>query len=105
MGGATVMRQQLARLLAAADRPGVTQQVLPFDCGAHAGHDGGFSIIEFDDRSADQVTYAESAAGSLYLEKDKDVRIRADAFDQLRAAALSPRMSRDVISEAARELA
>jgi transcriptional regulator with XRE-family HTH domain len=104
-GGAAVMRRQLARLLAAADRPSVTQQVLPFDCGAHAGHDGAFSIIEFDDRPADQVAYAESAAGSLYLEKDRDVRIRAEAFDQLRAAALSPRMSLDVISKAARELA
>jgi transcriptional regulator with XRE-family HTH domain len=105
VGGPAVMRRQLERLLAVEARPCVTQQVLLFDSGAHAGHDGAFSIIEFDDRPADQVAYAESAAGSLYLEKDRDVRVRAEAFDQLRAAALSPRASLDVISKAARELA
>jgi transcriptional regulator with XRE-family HTH domain len=105
VGGPAVMRGQLVHLLAAAGRPGVTQQVLSFDGGAHAGHDGAFSIVEFHDRPADQVAYADSAAGSLYLEKDKDVRIRAEIFDRLSAAALPPRESLDVISKVARELA
>ena len=105
MGGSTVMRHQLAHLLVLAGLPGVTLQVLPFDSGAHAGHDGPFSIIEFPDRSDSEVVYVESAAGPLYLEKDRDVRTSAEVFDRLRAAASPPDASLDLISKAARELA
>lgn len=80
VGGAAVMRRQLAHLLAAACGPGVTLQVLPFDCGAHPGHDGPFSILEFPERTDAEVVYVESAGGPLYLEKDRDVRVRAEAL-------------------------
>jgi transcriptional regulator with XRE-family HTH domain len=105
VGGPTVMRHQLAHLLVASGLPGVTLQVLPFDSGAHAGHDGPFSIVEFHDRSDSEVVYVESAAGPIYLEKDRDVRASTEVFDRLRAAALPPEASLDVISKAARELA
>jgi hypothetical protein len=78
--------------------------VLPFDSGAHAGHDGPFSIIEFPERSDSEVAYVESAAGPIYLEKDREVRTRSEAFDRLRAAALAPGASADMISSAARDL-
>jgi len=105
VGGPAVMRHQLAHLLVVAGLPGVTLQVLPFDSGAHAGHDGPFSIIGFPDRSDSEVVYVESAAGPLYLEKDRDVRASAEVFDRLRAAASPPDVSLDLISKAARELA
>ena len=105
VGGPVVMRHQLAHLLVAAGLPGVTLQVLPFDTGAHAGHDGPFSIIEFHDRSDSEVVYVESTAGPIYLEKDRDIRASAEVFDRLRAAALPPEASLDLISKAARELA
>lgn len=105
VGGPVVMRHQLAHLLVAARLPGVTLQVLPFDTGAHAGHDGPFSIVEFHDRSDSEVVYVESTAGPIYLEKDREVRASAEVFDRLRAAALPPEASLDLISKAARELA
>jgi transcriptional regulator with XRE-family HTH domain len=105
VGGPAVMRNQLAHLLVVAGLPGVTLQVLPFDSGAHAGHDGPFSVIAFHDRSDSEVVYVESAAGPIYLEKDRDVRARTEVFDRLRAAALPPEASLDLISKAARELA
>jgi len=104
IGGPAVMRRQLAHLLDEAGRPGTTLQMLPFDSGAHAGHDGPFSIIEFQERSDSEVAYVESAAGPIYLEKDREVRTRSEAFDRLRAAALSPGASADMISSAARDL-
>jgi transcriptional regulator with XRE-family HTH domain len=104
VGGRALLRRQLVHLLAMAGRRGVTLQVLPFDSGAHAGHDGPFSIIEFHERTDSKVVYVESAAGSLYLEKDRDVGARAAAFEQLTAAALPPGASVDLISKAAREL-
>jgi transcriptional regulator with XRE-family HTH domain len=104
VGGPAVMRRQLTHLLAEAGRPGVTLQVLPFVSGAHAAHGGPFSILEFPDRSDSEVVYVESVAGILYLEKDREVRVRAESFDRLRAAALSPSASTDLIAQAARDL-
>ena len=104
VGGNAVMRGQLEHLLAAAGRPGVTVQVLPFGCGAHAGHGGPFSILEFPNRSDSEVAYVESVVGIIYLEKDRDVRARAEAFDRLRAAALAPGASADLIAQVAHDL-
>jgi transcriptional regulator with XRE-family HTH domain len=104
VGGKQVMRGQLEHLLAAAARPGLTLQVLPFDCGAHAGHGGPFSILEFPNRTDSEVAYVESVAGFIYLEKDRDVRARVEAFDRLRAAALAPAASTELIARVAHEL-
>ena len=51
-----------------------------------------------------EVSYVESVAGIIYLEKDRDVRLRAEAFDRLRAAALAPAASAEMIAQAAHEL-
>jgi transcriptional regulator with XRE-family HTH domain len=104
VGGNQVMRGQLEHLLDMAAKPGVTLQVLPFASGAHAGHGGPFSILEFPNRTDSEVAYVESVAGYLYLEKDREVRTRVEAFDRLRAAALSPSASADLIAEVANEL-
>ena len=104
VGGKQVMRGQLDRMLELARRPGITLQVLPFDCGAHAGHGGPFSILEFPSRTDAEVAYVESAAGVLYLEKEREVRARVEAFDRLRAAALAPAASVDLIAQAAQEI-
>jgi transcriptional regulator with XRE-family HTH domain len=104
VGGKQVMRGQLDRMLELELRPGITLQVLPFDCGAHAGHGGPFSILEFPNRSDSEVAYVESAAGVLYLEKEREVRARVEAFDRLRAAALAPAASVDLIAQAAQEI-
>jgi transcriptional regulator with XRE-family HTH domain len=103
VGGWAVMRDQLEHLLTMAERPGVTLQVLPFECGAHAGHGGPFSVLEFPTRSDSEVAYVESAGGNIYLEKDRDVRARVDAFDRLRAAALAPCASAELIAMIVKE--
>jgi hypothetical protein len=104
IGGPEVMRDQLARLVEASKKPNVTLQVLPFASGSHAGLRGPFSILEFPERADADVAYAESVAGIIYLEKEREVRMCAEAFDRLRAAALSPGHSTDLIFEAAQDL-
>ena len=104
VGGRQVMGAQLARLLEMEARPGITVQVLPFDCGAHAGFAGPFAILEFPDRTDSEIAYVESVAGILYLEKDREVRARVEAFDRLRAAALAPAASVELITQVAQEL-
>jgi transcriptional regulator with XRE-family HTH domain len=104
IGGDGVMRGQLARLVEASRKPNVTLQVLPFASGSHAGLRGSFSILEFPERADSDVAYVESVAGIIYLEKEREVKHCAEAFDRLRAAALSPGQSTDLIVEAAKEL-
>jgi transcriptional regulator with XRE-family HTH domain len=104
MGGAEVMRGQLAHLVEVAELPNVTLQVLPFSKGAHAGVIGAFTLIEFPDPTDNDVVYVDSPAGNIYLEKDKDLRRYTLVFDHLRAAALPPDESIPFIEHVARGL-
>jgi len=103
IGGHSVMRAQLARLLEADELPSVTIQVLPFTRGAHPGLGGAFTIIGFPDPTDLDVVYVDSPAGNIFLEKDKDVRRHTTWFDHLRAAALPPDESTEFIAAVADE--
>jgi transcriptional regulator with XRE-family HTH domain len=105
VGGADVMYGQLAHLLKAAEWPSVTLQVLPLSSGAHPGLRGPFCILEFPERTDSDVVYTESVAGHAYLERDSEVRACAEAFDLLRAAAMSPADSAASIREKADHIA
>jgi transcriptional regulator with XRE-family HTH domain len=105
IGGTAVMRPQLEHLIQASRWSNVTLQVLAFGSGAHAGLTGPFSILEFPERSDEDVAYTESVGGMIYMEKDREVRLCAEAFDRMRAAALSPAASVELIQHLSRELA
>jgi len=97
VGGDDVMRDQLVRLIHAARLPNVTLQILPFAAGAHAGMDGTFAILEFEeDRDAD-VVFAENATGGLFLEKVEELRKYNSIFETIRASALDPEESIEMI--------
>ena len=99
IGGTAIMRHQLEHLITAGRRPNVTVQVLAFECGAHAGLTGPFAILAFPERTDPDIAYAESLGGLIYMEKDRDVRSCAEAFDRMRAAALSPGASAELIQQ------
>jgi transcriptional regulator with XRE-family HTH domain len=96
VGGRTVMRAQLGKLLEATGLPNLTVQVLPFALGAHAGLNGPFCILEFPGEDP-PTAYVDSPAGNIFLDKTHQVRRWAEAFDQLRADAISPGDSREMI--------
>jgi hypothetical protein len=97
IGGTAVMRHQLEHLIKVSRWPNVTLQVLAFECGAHAGLTGPFAILDFPERTDSDVAYTESPGGMIYLEKDREVRSCSEAFDRMRAAALSPAASAELI--------
>jgi transcriptional regulator with XRE-family HTH domain len=103
IGGPAVMRNQLEHLIQASRWTNVTMQILAFEAGAHAGLIGPFSILEFPERTDSDVAYTESVGGMIYLEKDREVRACAEAFDRMRAAALSPAASVELIQKVAGE--
>jgi transcriptional regulator with XRE-family HTH domain len=104
IGGVKVMRPQLEHLIQASRWSNVTLQVLGFETGAHAGLVGPFSILQFPERGDSEVAYTESVGGMIYLEKEREVRACAEAFDRMRAAALSPAASIDLIQQVQEEL-
>jgi len=103
VGGDAVMRDQLERLVEAADRPNVTLQILPFEVGAHAGMDGTFTILGFPEPGDPDVVYAENATGGLFLEKRDELQKYIFIFDHIRAAAIRPEESVALIAKSAEE--
>ena len=90
VGGDEVMRDQLRRLIEAARLPNVTLQILPFDVGAHAGMDGTFAILEFEEERDADVVFTENATGGLFLEKFEELEKYNAIFDSIQATALDP---------------
>jgi transcriptional regulator with XRE-family HTH domain len=104
VGGRSVMRSQLEHLVVSAELPNVTLQVLPFAAGAHAGMDGTFSILLYQEPPNQNVVFAANAAGGLFLEKDEELHRYAFIFDHLRANAMRPEESLAMIASLAKEL-
>jgi hypothetical protein len=90
VGGAAVMRRQYAHLVSMAALPSVTLRILPFSAGAHAGMDGTFAMLLYEEPTSQNVVYAANAAGGVLLEKDEEVQRFAFIFDQLQACSLAP---------------
>ncbi|MEV6599061.1 helix-turn-helix transcriptional regulator [Actinoplanes sp. NPDC051346] len=103
VGGDEVMRDQLLRLAEMTELPNVTLQILPFAVGAHAGMDGTFAILDFPDAEDPNVVFAENATGGLFLEKTDELRKYNSIFDTIRATALSPEESQNMIVMLAEE--
>ena len=104
IGPPELMHSQLTHLADASLWPNVTLQVMPFSGGPHPFLNGPFSIIEFPERTDPDVVYTEGVAGQAYLERDREVRSCAEGFDLLRAAAMSPVDSTDLVSKLASQI-
>jgi transcriptional regulator with XRE-family HTH domain len=100
VGGSKVMRTQLERLVAAAEHPKVTIQVIP-GAIAHAGLLGHFVIADLDGKPP--VAYLETAAEGQITDSPAVIAHVALSFDRLRAEALPWGASRDLIRRVAED--
>src|ERR1700722_13486690 len=96
---ADVAHRQLEHLCDVANWPNVTLQVLTFSSGLHPGLGGPLTIIEFPERFDPDVVYSEGVGeqANFIEEREREVRARAEAFDLLRATALPPADSAELI--------
>jgi len=97
VGGEPVMLDQLKKLIETARLPNVTLQILPFAAGAHAGMDGSFVILEFEEEGDADVVFIDNATGGLFLEKAEELSKYVSIFDTVRASALPPEESIEMI--------
>ncbi|MFE2815286.1 Scr1 family TA system antitoxin-like transcriptional regulator [Streptomyces nigra] len=98
IGGHAVMRKQLGRLLDAAVERHITVQILPFDQGGHEAMGGSLSLLALPDGS--EVAYTEGSDYGQLIEEPVNVSRYKVIYDRLRAAALPPLMSLDMIRSA-----
>ncbi|MEV0935038.1 helix-turn-helix domain-containing protein [Streptomyces phaeochromogenes] len=103
VGSRDIMREQLGRLLSAAESSNVTLQVLPFARGAHAAALGSFVVLGGAERALD-VVYVDLHVGSLFMEKEEELERYRLAFEYLRAQALDIEASSTMIKRAREEL-
>lgn len=110
VGGPEVMRRQLRRLanLGAGDGVSVgdvTVQVLPFDAGAHsAAGAAAMTVLRFGDVPGLGIVHLGGLRGGASLDSPEDVARYTRAFASLRATALSPEASVQLLRDTARAL-
>ncbi|HEY7880824.1 MAG TPA: helix-turn-helix transcriptional regulator [Streptosporangiaceae bacterium] len=98
VGRPDVMRGQLRHLLACAQRPGITLQVLPFRVGGHAAAGGPFSVLRFAEPDLPDIVYLEQLTSALYLDRREAVEHYIEVMDRLCVSALPAQQSMEMIA-------
>ncbi|GAA4631945.1 hypothetical protein GCM10023196_063330 [Actinoallomurus vinaceus] len=102
VGGAKVMREQLARLLEVSEQPDVVVRVYPRSAGYYLGLTGAFKIMSCDPEG--DIAYTEAAEGGRLVLDGPGVRRFVVRFDEIGADCLSRSASRDLIKRVMEEM-
>ncbi|GAA2364057.1 helix-turn-helix transcriptional regulator [Streptomyces carpaticus] len=103
VGGAEVMRRQLARLLDVAKLPHVRLQVLPFRAGSHPCAPGAFHILSFAESGAIDVMYTDSHTEAVVVENDTESAKYRAYFERTARLSMSQHDSLRLINDIRQE--
>ena len=95
VGGAAVMRGQLAHLAAVAQRPNVDIRVLRIGGPAHPGMKGSFRILSYPEPDNPPIVYVDTPIGGRWEQRPADVLRLQEDFAVLSSMALAPHDSID----------
>ncbi|MBN3931158.1 helix-turn-helix domain-containing protein [Streptomyces verrucosisporus] len=104
VGGRSVMRAQLGRLMEMAELPHVRVQVLPYRVGAHPGMTSAFTVLSFSEAGALDVVRTDTLAVKLWLESEADARHHSSVFDRIARLSLAQRDSSKLIDSVRKEM-
>ena len=105
VGGAAVMRAQIAHLIEVNRLPHVTLQIMPFANGPHpAMRAGAFHLFRFRAAELPDVVYLNGLVGAVYLDKGDDVVVYREALDRLGAQAAPARKTEALLGAIRKEL-
>jgi transcriptional regulator with XRE-family HTH domain len=90
IGGAAVMRAQIAHLIEASRLPHVNIQVLPLSVGGHAASGGCVTLLRFSEAELPDMVYLEQLLTAVYLSKPTDSAGYRDVLDRLVTQAEDP---------------
>ncbi|MCH5676648.1 helix-turn-helix domain-containing protein [Streptomyces gilvus] len=102
IGGPTVFREQLLRLLQVGGMRNVEIQVMPTRCEEHPNLDSAFNLLV--PKGHGQVAYTEAQGYPRLITDREEVRKIADRYGIMRAMALSPSESRALVEKKLEEL-
>lgn len=96
-GSPQVMADQLDHLLELARLPNVLLLVLPFSAGVQRAHAGRFAVLQIPDELGSDLVHTEGHAGESFLDSPGDLETYRQVLADVRADALEPGASRDLI--------
>jgi transcriptional regulator with XRE-family HTH domain len=96
VGGPAVMRAQLEHLLAVAEHPCITLQIVPLAVGCTAGLGGAFVLAHVQGHD---LAYIESTVQGVVTAVPEDVKELQIRYDAIRAYALPQDVSHTLIKE------
>jgi transcriptional regulator with XRE-family HTH domain len=88
-----VDQPQLAQLVARAELPNVTLQIVPLDKGLHDGLHSSVTVLSFPDPKEPDIAFADTLAGLAETQEPHQVAKIKRAIDRISSLALSPRNS------------
>lgn len=99
VGGPATMRAQIEHLIAMAERPNVSVQVLPFSSGGHAAESGRVTLLRFAEDELPDVVYLEQLTGALYPDRTADIARYRDVLNRLGVQAEPPSRTPEILRD------
>jgi transcriptional regulator with XRE-family HTH domain len=105
VGGPMLMATQIEKILDVIARGQVVVQIIPFEAGAYVAADGYFVLLEFAEaQDLPPIVFIEGLATNQYLERQADIARYRETIEYLRARALSPSDSVELMTKVRRIL-
>lgn len=104
VGGSTVMRRQLRRLIELAMRPHITVALIPFSIGLHQGMKGPFEIVEPADPSDRDIVFLERSRTDVISDSPEETLSYRENFAGLIRASLGADESQARLARIADEM-
>ncbi|QES41001.1 MULTISPECIES: helix-turn-helix transcriptional regulator [Streptomyces] len=104
VGDADLMRDQVDRLLEAAELPHVTLQVATFAAGPHPGTFGPFVLFRFAMAELPDMVYSEYLTGAVYLDARTEVATHLEVMDRMAAQAATAQRTKEFLRDLRKEL-
>jgi hypothetical protein len=95
----SVMREQIQHLIAMAELPNVSIQLIPIYSGAHVGIGGPFTILRFPHADLPDIIYLEQLTSAVYLDKNEDVQRYLTVMHRLCTEAATPTLLNDTLKK------
>ncbi|WP_369250290.1 helix-turn-helix domain-containing protein [Streptomyces sp. R41] len=96
---ASVMRDQIDRLLQAIESDHITLQVAEYAKGPHPGTYTSFALFRFAEPELPDMVYSEYVTGALYLDSRAEVATHLEVLDHMSAHAASAQRTQKILQE------
>jgi transcriptional regulator with XRE-family HTH domain len=100
----SIMREQIQHLIAMAELPNVSIQLIPTYSAAHVGVGGPFTILRFPHADLPDIVYLEQLTSAVYLDKNEDVQRYLNVMHRLCTQAATPTQTLTLLNDTLKKL-